>query len=103
MSFRNRATLVLLLLSTPLVSARAAEMRARGVDVYPFGVGEPDFEPAAFVREAAKAAIDRGASKYTAVTGIARAGPFPVARAFPVAQALGIAETNCPGQLGEGR
>jgi aspartate aminotransferase len=53
------------------MSARAAAMRARGIDVYAFGVGEPDFEPPSFVLEAAKAAIDRGASKYTAVSGIA--------------------------------
>jgi aspartate aminotransferase len=53
------------------MSARANEMRARGIDVYAFGVGEPDFEPPGFVLDAAKAAIDRGASKYTAVSGIA--------------------------------
>jgi len=53
------------------VAARAAEMRARGIDVFAFGVGEPDFEPPAFVLDAAKKAIDKGASKYTAVTGIA--------------------------------
>jgi aspartate aminotransferase len=56
--------------ATLAMNARAAELRARGVDVFPFGVGEPDFEPPAFVLEAAKAAIDNGASKYTAVTGI---------------------------------
>ncbi len=33
-------------------------------------MGEPDFEPPRFVLEAAKRAIDEGASKYTAVTGI---------------------------------
>jgi aspartate aminotransferase len=53
------------------MNARAAELRSRGVDVFAFGVGEPDFEPPAFVLDAAKGAIDRGASKYTAVTGIA--------------------------------
>jgi aspartate aminotransferase len=53
------------------VSARAAELRARGIDIFPFGVGEPDFEPPRFVLEAAKQAIDKGCSKYTAVTGIA--------------------------------
>jgi aspartate aminotransferase len=52
------------------VSARAAEMRSRGIDVFPFGVGEPDFEPPSFVLEAAKKAIEKGASKYTPVTGI---------------------------------
>jgi aspartate aminotransferase len=38
--------------------------------VFAFGVGEPDFEPPAVVLEAAKKAIDAGASKYTSVTGI---------------------------------
>jgi aspartate aminotransferase len=52
------------------MNARANAMRARGIDVYAFGVGEPDFEPPRFVLDAAKAAIERGASKYTAVSGI---------------------------------
>ena len=55
---------------TLAMNARAAELRSKGVDVFAFGVGEPDFEPPAFVLEAAKQAIDRGASKYTAVSGI---------------------------------
>ena len=53
------------------MNAKAQALRARGVDVYAFGVGEPDFEPPAHVAEAAKRAIETGASKYTAVTGIA--------------------------------
>src|SRR5271165_3069974 len=52
------------------MNARAMELKAKGVDVFAFGVGEPDFEPPAVVLEAAKKAIDAGASKYTAVTGI---------------------------------
>src|SRR5579864_6081802 len=52
------------------MSARAQEMKAKGVDVFAFGVGEPDFEPPAHVLDAAKKAIDAGCSKYTAVTGI---------------------------------
>lgn len=55
---------------TLAMNARALELKARGVDVFAFGVGEPDFEPPAHVREAAKRAIDQGCSKYTAVTGI---------------------------------
>jgi aspartate aminotransferase len=55
---------------TLAMNARALEMKARGVDVFAFGVGEPDFEPPEHVREAAKRAIDAGCSKYTAVTGI---------------------------------
>lgn len=54
------------------MNARASELRARGVDVFNFGVGEPDFEPPSFVLDAAKRAIDEAlSSKYTAVTGIA--------------------------------
>ncbi len=57
---------------TLAMNARAAELRSKGVDVFAFGVGEPDFEPPQFVRDAAKRAIDEGlTSKYTAVTGIA--------------------------------
>jgi aspartate aminotransferase len=53
------------------MNARAMELKARGVDVFAFGVGEPDFEPPLAVLDAAKKAIDAGCSKYTAVTGIA--------------------------------
>src|SRR5579863_8443844 len=76
------------------MSARANEMRARGVDVYAFGVGEPDFEPPRFVLEAAKAAIDRGASKYTAVSGIA-----PLKEAICAATARSRKWTPLPAQV----
>ncbi|MDP9000160.1 MAG: pyridoxal phosphate-dependent aminotransferase [Myxococcota bacterium] len=52
------------------MNTRALELKARGVDVFAFGVGEPDFEPPKVVLDAAKRAIDEGCSKYTAVTGI---------------------------------
>ncbi|HVJ90753.1 MAG TPA: pyridoxal phosphate-dependent aminotransferase [Labilithrix sp.] len=55
---------------TLAMNARAAELRAKGADVFAFGVGEPDFEPPAFVFEAARAAMEKGVSKYTAVTGL---------------------------------
>jgi aspartate aminotransferase len=60
---------------TLAMNARAAELRKTGADVFAFGVGEPDFDPPAFVLEAVRAACLPGAkpgvSKYTAVTGIA--------------------------------
>jgi aspartate aminotransferase len=56
---------------TLAMSARANDMKARGVDVFSFAAGEPDFEPPQAVLDAAKKAIDSGCSKYTAVTGIA--------------------------------
>jgi len=52
------------------MNAKAAELRAKGLDVFAFGVGEPDFEPPAFVLDAAREALDKGVSKYTAVSGI---------------------------------
>jgi len=55
---------------TLAMNARAAELRAKGVDVFAFGVGEPDFEPPSFVFDAVRAALEKGVSKYTAVTGI---------------------------------
>ena len=56
---------------TLAMNARAGELRAKGLEVFNFSVGEPDFEPPRHVLEAAKRAIDAGASKYTAVAGIA--------------------------------
>jgi aspartate aminotransferase len=51
------------------MAARAAKLREAGHRIFAFGVGEPDFETPQAIREAAKKAIDRGASHYTAVTG----------------------------------
>ena len=71
------------------MNARAADLRARGVDVYNLGVDEPDFEPPSFVLEAAKRAIDEGkSSKYTAVSGIA---PLKKAIAAQVERTRGYA------------
>lgn len=56
---------------TLAMNARAAELRQKGLDVFAFGVGEPDFEPPSFVLEAARDALTKGVSKYTAVSGIA--------------------------------
>jgi aspartate aminotransferase len=55
--------------ATLAMAAKAAQLRGEGHKVYPFSVGEPDFETPAHIREAAKAALDRGATRYTAVTG----------------------------------
>jgi aspartate aminotransferase len=55
--------------ATLAMAAKAAKLRADGHKVYGFSVGEPDFLTPSFVREAAKAALDAGATHYTAVTG----------------------------------
>ncbi len=56
--------------STLAVTQKAQELRARGIDVISFSAGEPDFDTPAHICEAAKAALDRGATRYTAVAGI---------------------------------
>lgn len=55
---------------TLAVSQKAAELKAAGADVIGLGVGEPDFTTPKFICDAAKAAIDAGYTRYTAVDGI---------------------------------
>jgi aspartate aminotransferase len=55
---------------TLAVTQKAQELRARGIDVISFSAGEPDFDTPAHIVAAAKAALDRGATRYTAVAGI---------------------------------
>jgi aspartate aminotransferase len=55
---------------TLAMDARAKEMKARGVDVVNFGVGEPDFDTPGNIKEAAIRAIRAGETKYTPVGGI---------------------------------
>jgi aspartate aminotransferase len=50
---------------TLAVSAKANALKRAGVDVVGFGAGEPDFDTPAFIKEAAKAALDKGQTKYT--------------------------------------
>ena len=54
---------------TIAVTNKAKELKAAGKDVIGLGAGEPDFDTPDFVKEAAKAAMDRGETKYTAVDG----------------------------------
>ncbi len=51
--------------ATLAVTGRAAQMKAQGIDVVSFGAGEPDFDTPAFIKDAAKAALDAGDTKYT--------------------------------------
>src|SRR5215510_12120566 len=52
------------------VSAKAAALKKAGVDVVGFGAGEPDFDTPAFIKDAAKAALDKGLTKYTPTPSI---------------------------------
>jgi aspartate aminotransferase len=55
--------------ATLAMDTKAKEFSAAGFDVIKFGVGEPDFDTPEFIRDAAKAAIDAGKTRYTAVAG----------------------------------
>lgn len=55
--------------ATLAVAAQAARLRSQGHKVFPFSVGEPDFDTPRHVREAAVVAIAAGASHYTPVSG----------------------------------
>lgn len=55
---------------TLAVTARAARLKAEGKDIIGLGAGEPDFDTPQHIKDAAKAAIDRGFTKYTPVAGI---------------------------------
>jgi aspartate aminotransferase len=57
---------------TTAMTDRAMALRAEGRDVISLSVGEPDFASPPHVIEAAKAALDAGDTKYTAVGGTAR-------------------------------
>ncbi len=56
--------------ATIAVSIRAAELRAAGRDIIDLGAGQPDFDTPAFLRQAAAAAVEAGATRYTHTAGI---------------------------------
>ena len=56
---------------TIAMTTRAAELAAEGRDIIALSAGEPDFDTPAHIREAGKAAIDAGHTRYTAVDGTA--------------------------------
>lgn len=56
--------------ATLAMAAIAKQMKAEGIDVVDFGLGEPDFETPAHIKDAAIAAIREGFTRYTAAAGI---------------------------------
>jgi aspartate aminotransferase len=71
LSFRMSANVAELRESATIaVSQRAKALRAEGRTIIDLGAGEPDFDTPEPIRLAAKEAIDRGATRYTAVEGI---------------------------------
>ena len=54
---------------TIAMTTRASEMRAQGHDIISLSAGEPDFDTPEHIRDAGKAAIDAGHTRYTPVDG----------------------------------
>lgn len=54
---------------TLAIDAKAKQMKASGIDVINFGVGEPDFDTPQHIKDAAIEAINKGMTKYTPVAG----------------------------------
>ncbi len=56
--------------ATLALNAKANALKAQGVDVVNFGVGEPDFDTPDNIKQAAMRAIQEGFTRYTPVGGI---------------------------------
>ena len=56
--------------ATIAISSKAMEMRSAGINVISMSAGEPDFDTPQHIKDAAKAAIDSGMTKYTQVDGV---------------------------------
>ncbi len=55
---------------TLAIDSKAKQMKADGIDVVGFGVGEPDFDTPQHIKDAAIKAINEGFTKYTPSSGI---------------------------------
>ncbi|GEP00994.1 pyridoxal phosphate-dependent aminotransferase [Methylobacterium haplocladii] len=56
--------------ATILMTQKARELKAQGVDVISLSVGEPDFDTPEHIKQAAVEAIARNETRYTPVSGI---------------------------------
>jgi aspartate aminotransferase len=56
--------------ATLAAAAKARQLKAEGINVYDFSLGEPDFLTPEHIRSAAIAAMNRGATHYTPANGI---------------------------------
>jgi len=52
------------------ITAKAKEMKSKGIDVISFGAGEPDFNTPENIRKEGIRAIEEGLTKYTPASGI---------------------------------
>jgi aspartate aminotransferase len=76
--------------ATIAVSQRARALRDAGRSIIDLGAGEPDFDTPKFILDATKAALDAGATRYTAIEGI-----------LPLREAIAAAATRRRAGRGE--
>ena len=76
------------------IDALSKEMRAKGLDVVSFGVGEPDFDTPDYIKKAAAEALDNGFTKYTAASGIAELKQA-VCKRYNDKYGISYTEANC--------
>lgn len=65
----SRKALAIAPSATLAIDAKAKQLKAAGEHVIGFAAGEPDFDTPMYICDAAKAAIDRGETRYTPVAG----------------------------------
>jgi aspartate aminotransferase len=56
--------------ATLAAAAKARQLKAEGINVYDFSLGEPDFLTPEHIRASAVAAMNKGATRYTPANGI---------------------------------
>jgi aspartate aminotransferase len=84
---------------TIATSQRAKALRAQGRPIIDLGAGEPDFDTPEPIRRAAQAAIDAGATRYTATDGILTLRDAIAARATARWERGHAAETITAGEV----
>ena len=57
--------------ATLAMAAKARELKSKGIDIISLSLGEPDFDPPSFIKNAAKKAIDENYNSYPPVDGYA--------------------------------
>ena len=57
--------------ATLSMAAKARELKSQGIDIISLSLGEPDFDPPSFIKNAAKKAIDENYNSYPPVDGYA--------------------------------
>lgn len=55
---------------TLAITAKANELKAKGIDIISFGAGEPDFDSPEYAKDATIKALKDGKTKYSAATGL---------------------------------